>query len=212
MEPLREVEGTAAPLMRANVDTDVIIPMGRLLRAARDELGRYAFEPLRYREDGSENPDFVLNQPAFRDAPILLGGRNFGCGSSREMAVWAIKGMGIRCVIAPSFGTIFQNNCFQNSVLPIELPEETVEAMAAEAREGGANARFTVDLAANHITCPSGRTIAFEVMAARREALLEGLDDIGMTMRRADAIATFQARDRTARPWIHDVDIDGTAG
>jgi len=209
MEPLREVEGTAAPLMRANIDTDVIIPMGRLLRAARDELGRYAFEPLRYRDDGSENPEFVFNQAAFRDAPILLAGRNFGCGSSREVAVWAMKEMGIRCVIAPSFGTIFQNNCFQNSVLPIELPEETVEAMAAEAHDGGANARFTVDLANNRITCPSGRTVEFEVMAARREALLEGLDDIGMTMRRAEAIAAFQDRDRGARPWIYDVDLSG---
>lgn len=203
MEALRQIEGMAAPLLRQNIDTDVIIPMGRLLRASRDELGGYAFEPLRYLSDGEENPDFVLNQPAFRGAPILLAGDNFGCGSSREMAVWAIRGMGIRCVIAPSFGDIFRNNCFQNSVLPIVLPAATVQELADEASTGGANARFTVDLEAMRITCPSGRTVAFDIAPARREALLEGLDAIAMTQRRSAEIAGFQAADAKQRPWIY---------
>lgn len=205
MEPLRQIEGAAAPLMRQNVDTDVIIPMRRLLSAAPEDLGRHAFEPLRYAADGSDNPEFVLNQPAFRGAPILLAGDNFGCGSSREVAVWAIKAMGIRCIIAPSFGDIFRNNCFENSVLPIALPADAVEALADETRTGGANARFTVDLEACRITCPSGRIVRFEVSTARREALLQGLDAIDATLRRADAIADYQARDRMRRPWVYDI-------
>ena len=205
MEKFTTVRGPAAPLMLRDVDTDVIIPMRRLVGGGGD-LSRYAFEPLRYGEqgaDGPENPDFVLNRPEYRNAAILLAGPNFACGSSREPAVWVIKGMGFRCVIAPSFGDIFYKNCFQNGLLPIALPLEEVERLAEEARRAGA--RFAVDLEATEITTPGGRRVPFEVNPARREALLRGLDDLGLTRQREAEIAAFQAADRKRRPWIYEV-------
>ncbi len=201
MEKFTTVIGPAAPLLRQNVDTDTIIPMQRMLDNERDALGQFALEPLRFRADGSENPDFPLHQPAYRGAPILIAGRNFGCGSSRETAVWALQGMGIRVVIAPSFGDIFYNNCFKNGVLPIVLDEKTVEALAAASAAGPT----TIDLAAGTIRPPNREAIAFEVPPAQREALLEGLDEIDVTRRRMEEIRTFQARDRAARPWIYDI-------
>ncbi|MBP0495146.1 3-isopropylmalate dehydratase small subunit [Roseomonas indoligenes] len=199
MTPFTTVTGAAAPLMRPNTDTDVIIPIQRLTGTARDTLGRYAFEPLRYGADGAENPDFILNRPAFRSAPILIAGPNFGCGSSREGAVWALMGMGLRCVIAESFGDIFQGNCFQNGMLPVALPADAVERLARQAASG---APVTVDLASGTVTPPEGPPMPFTVAPLRREALLEGLDELGQTRKRSAEIAAWQERDRAARPWI----------
>ncbi|MBK6007128.1 3-isopropylmalate dehydratase small subunit [Ramlibacter ginsenosidimutans] len=198
MTPFTSVTGPAAPLMRENVDTDVIIRIERLTNLQRDQLGPYALEALRLRPDGSEDPAFVLNRPPFRGAPILLAGSNFGCGSSREGAVWALMGLGVRCVIAPSFGDIFFNNCFQNGMLPIELPLPVVERLAAAAADG---APFTVDLDRCVIDGPDGRATRFAVNALRREGLLNGLDDIGLTLQADAAIRGWQREDRQRRPW-----------
>jgi 3-isopropylmalate/(R)-2-methylmalate dehydratase small subunit len=200
MQAFTTVSGTAAPLMRDNIDTDVIIRVERLTGTTRAEMAPWAFEALRYRPDGSENPDFVLNQPPFRGAPILIAGANFGCGSSREGAVWSMMGSGLRCVIAPSFGDIFFNNCFQNGMLPVRLPADDVRRLA-EACAGG-NARVTVDLRRQVVIFPHGEEVGFEIEAVRRDALLEGLDEIGQTLKLSDAIAAFQQQDHAARPWV----------
>lgn len=199
MQPFTRITGTAAPLLLHSIDTDVISPMKRLLEGG-DALVRYAFEPLRYLPDGRPNPGFPLNRPAWKGASILLAGPNFACGSSRETAVWALAGLGFRCVIAPSFGDIFFKNCFQNGLLAIVLPLPEVEALAAEAESGG----FAVDLERREITAPSGRSVPFDVHPRRRHALLAGLDEIELTLQREPAIAAFQARDRRARPWIYE--------
>jgi len=201
MQPFTTITGIAASLLRANVDTDMIIPAQRLVGARREGLGPYAFERFRFRADGSENPEFPLNQPPYRGAPILLAGENFGCGSSREGAVWALLGLGVRCVIAPSFGDIFFNNCFQNGVLPIPLDAAMMHRIATETEAAPGNARTTVDLERQVVVTPSGEVIPFAVDARKRRALLEGLDEIALTLRRAEEIAAWQARDRTARPW-----------
>lgn len=203
MTPFTAVTGAAAPLMRANVDTDVIIRIERLTAAfQRDQLGPYAFEALRLRADGSEDPACVLNQPAFLRAPVLLAAENFGCGSSREGAVWALMGLGIRCVIAPSFGDIFFNNCFQNGVLPVRLPIAQVEVLAAQCASG---ASVTVDLQEKAITAPDGRVSSFDIDPLRREALLHGLDDIGLTLKDDALIRAWQQADRARRPWAWPV-------
>ena len=198
MTPFTAVTGSAAPLMRANIDTDVIVRIERLTAFQRDQLGPYAFEALRFRPDGSEDPSCVLNQRAFRNAPVLLAGENFGCGSSREGAVWALMGLGIRCVIAPSFGDIFFNNCFQNGVLPVRWPIAQVEALATQCSGG---APVTVDLHARTITAPDGHVSPFDVDPLRREALLHGLDDIGLTLKDDVLILKWQQADRMSRPW-----------
>ena len=194
--------GTAVPMMKANIDTDVIIPAKRLVGHRRDELGAFAFEAYRYRPDRADNPDFILNQPRYRDAKILVTGENFGCGSSRKSAVWALAGFGFRCVIAPSFGDIFTNNAFQNGMLLVRLPKEQVERLAAEV-ESSATPSMTVDLQGQVITAPSGGETRFEIDAERRQALLEGRDEIGMTLARDADILAFQERDRAARPWVY---------
>ena len=205
MDPLQRVEGLAAPLLVHGIDTDTITPMKRLLEGG-DALVRYAFEPLRYLPDGSENPDFVLNQERYRGAPILLAGPNFGCGSSRETAVWAIAGLGFRCVIAASFGDIFYTNCFQNGVLPIVLDAAEVEALATEARTAAeAGGRFVVDLQRCAIETPTGRTVGFQVPPLRREMLLRGLDQIEMTLERSEDIARFQQQDQLSRPYVYQL-------
>lgn len=202
MEKFTVLKGIAAPLMLANVDTDLIIRMERLSRLERGELGRWAFEALRYLPEGSENPQFLLNQMPWRGASILLAAENFGCGSSRETAVWALWEFGVRAVIAPSFGDIFYGNCFENGMLPVRLPAAEVAALAAEVRGGDS---ITVDLERRQVVTASGRVIAFEIEPGRRKALLEGLDAIGVTLTHAPDIARFQARDRSARPWLYGV-------
>jgi 3-isopropylmalate/(R)-2-methylmalate dehydratase small subunit len=185
------VTGPAAPLMRRDLDTDVIIRIERLTQLPREQLGPYALEALR-------GPDFVLDQAAFRGAPILLAGANFGCGSSREGAVWALQGIGLRCVIAPSFGDIFFSNCFQNGMLPIVLPERAIEALAHQAAGG---APVTVDLRANKVTAPDGTVFSFELDPMRREMLLAGTDELGLTLRCASEITAWQRADAIRRPW-----------
>ena len=200
MRPFTVVSGQAAPLLQANIDTDVIIRIERLTARDQSRLGDYALEALRFRPDGSEDPDFVLNRPRYREAPILLSGPNFGCGSSREGAVTALLGRGVRAIVAPSYGDIFYANCFQNGLLPVRLPEPDVEALARETElEDRDTVVSLVDCA---ITSAAGRTVRFEVDPRRREALLKGLDDIGLTSLMRDDILAWQARDRVRRPWV----------
>lgn len=201
MQSFTTVTGPAIPLMAANVDTDVIIPIQRLVGTGRDGLGPYAFERLRYNADGTDNMDFVPNREPYRGSPIMLAAENFGCGSSREGAVWALMGMGVRCVIAPSFGDIFFANCFQNGLLPVRLPIEEIRRIAEETEAGPGNARTTVDLARQMVVTPTGREIPFQVDGRKKEAMLQGLDDIAMTLKQADAIAAWKARDKQSRGW-----------
>jgi 3-isopropylmalate/(R)-2-methylmalate dehydratase small subunit len=200
MERFARLDGIAAPLPQPNIDTDVIVRVERCARVARGDLGGWAFEAWRYRPDGTEDPDFVLNRHPWRESRILVCGENFGCGSSREMAVWALAGFGVRCVIAPSFGEIFYGNCFQNGLLPIRLPAGAVAQLMARAAEP-ATARFTVDLERQLVN----ETIAFAVEPLRREMLLAGTDEIGLTLGREADIAAFQAADRARRPWIYAI-------
>ncbi len=202
MQKFDTLISVAAPLMISNVDTDMIIPMERYLMADRSDMHRYAFEVLRFLPNGSENPDFVLNKAPYRDAKILITGANFGCGSSRESAVWALAGLGIRCLIAPGFGNIFYNNCFQNGVLPIVLDEATVDQLAAMAGQTNAGS-LNVDLEKQRITDSHEEVIPFEIEPQRRRQLLEGLDDIGVTLIRENEIKAFRAQDQQNRPWIY---------
>jgi 3-isopropylmalate/(R)-2-methylmalate dehydratase small subunit len=204
MEKFITKTAVAAPLLRENIDTDIVIRIERLLGVSRPtDLGRWCFEALRYNPDGSENPDFILNQPDYRHAEIILAGSNFGCGSSREGAVWALVGRGVRCVIAPSFGEIFFGNCFQNGVLPVVLDEASIREVAAEVTADPAAHPVTVDLTQCRVTTPSGLAFDFSIAPMRREALLRGLDEIGMTLARESEIASFQAADLSSRPWIY---------
>lgn len=199
MDKFTTLSGTAAPFPMVNVDTDRIIPARFLKTIARSGLGKNLFQDLRYDADGSEIPDFVLNKPPYRNAKILIGGENFGCGSSREHAPWALMDFGIRCVIAPSFADIFANNSAKNGVLLVTLPKERVDELMRDA-EKGENARFTVDLERQEITRPDGATLRFEIDPFRKYCLLNGLDDIGLTLRKEDEIAAFERR-RAAQPW-----------
>jgi 3-isopropylmalate/(R)-2-methylmalate dehydratase small subunit len=201
MQKFTRLTGIAAPLPMINIDTDKIIPGPYLKTIARTGLGKALFEELRYGRDGSENPDFVLNQPAYRSASILIAGENFGCGSSREHAPWALLDFGIRCVIAPSFADIFYNNCFKNGMLPIRLPQDVIDELMNEAGNG-ANARFTIDLESQTITTPDGRSIPFEVEEFRKHCLLNGLSDITLTLKKDNAISDFEGRHRKAQPWL----------
>jgi 3-isopropylmalate/(R)-2-methylmalate dehydratase small subunit len=201
MDKFTILTGIAAPLPMINVDTDKIIPKQYLKTIARSGLGKALFDEMRFRPDGSENPDFVLNKPAYRSAKILVAGENFGCGSSREHAPWALLDFGIRCVIAPSFADIFYGNCFQNGVLPIKLPAETVALLMDDAQKG-ANARLTIDLAQQIITRPDGSTVAFDIDPFRKQCLLKGLDDIGITLQKEKAIVAYEAKQRTTEPWV----------
>ncbi len=201
MDKFDKLTGIAAPLPMVNVDTDMIIPKQYLKTIKRSGLGKALFDEMRYLDDGSENPDFVLNQPAWRDSEILVAGENFGCGSSREHAPWALKDFGIRCVIAPSYADIFYNNCFKNGILPIALPQAEVDALMEEARKG-ANARLAVDLEAQTVTTTDGREIRFEIDPFRKHCLLNGLDDIALTLEKAPAIASYEDRVAAERPWV----------
>ena len=209
MTPLTTISGPAAPLMAENVNTDIIIRIERLSLLERDELGPHAFEAWRFDTDGAPDPDFILNQPAWANAPILLAGANFGCGSSREGAVWALNCLGIRAIIAPSFGAIFASNCYQNGTLPVVLPAETVAAFAEIAR-AQPDAPFTVDLNRKVVVPPNGAPVPFEIDELRRQSLLTGLDDIGLTTQRLAEITAFQTADAKTRPWVHQI-TDGEA-
>ncbi|QFR33138.1 3-isopropylmalate dehydratase small subunit [Ancylobacter sp. TS-1] len=200
MDKFTTLTGVAAPLHLVNVDTDMIIPKQYLKTIKRTGLGKGLFSELRYKDDGSENPDFVLNKPAYRDATILIAGDNFGCGSSREHAPWALLDHGIRCVISTSFADIFYNNCFKNGILPIKVSPEQLAALFDDAARG-ANAKITVDLESQTITGPDGGSISFEVDAFRKHCLLNGLDDIGLTQVKADKIHSFEAKLAEDRPW-----------
>jgi 3-isopropylmalate/(R)-2-methylmalate dehydratase small subunit len=200
MDKFDRLEAIAAPLRMANVDTDKIIPARFLKTIKRSGLGVHAFAGLRYREDGSEDPDFVLNRAPYREARILIAGENFGCGSSREHAPWALLDFGIRCVIAPSFADIFFNNCFKNGILPIVLPQAACDALMADA-EAGANARIIVDLATQSVSRPDGEVFGFEIDGFRKRCLLDGLDDIGLTLEKAPSIDAYEARTE-GEPWL----------
>ncbi len=201
MTPFTTLTGIAAPLPQINVDTDMIIPKQFLKTIVRTGLGENLFDEMRYDDDRNERPDFVLNRPAWRDAEILVAGENFGCGSSREHAPWAILDFGIRCVIAPSFADIFYNNCFKNGILPIALPREQVDLLMADA-ERGQNARLTVDLERQEVTTSDGTVIRFDIDPFRKRCLLNGLDDVALTLEKATAIDAFEARSGAARPWV----------
>jgi 3-isopropylmalate/(R)-2-methylmalate dehydratase small subunit len=200
MDKFTKLTGIAAPMPLVNIDTDMIIPKQFLKTIKRWGLGVNLFDEMRYTLEGQEIPDFVLNQPAYRKAEILVAGDNFGCGSSREHAPWALLDFGIRCVISTSFADIFFNNCFKNGILPIVLPQEQVDILMADARKG-ANARQTVDLEAQTVTTSDGQIFPFAVDSHRKHCLLNGLDDIGLTLEKAASIDEFEKKAVVARPW-----------
>jgi 3-isopropylmalate/(R)-2-methylmalate dehydratase small subunit len=203
-KPFTRLSAIAAPIMRSNIDTDVVIRIERLVgNSVRGTLGKWAFGSLRYLPDGSENPDFVLNREPYRQAEILITGPNFGCGSSREGAVWSLQELGIRAIIGSGFGDIFFANCFQNGILPIVVDREVVDGLAAEVEHTQGAGRVCVDLEEQTITSPSGKRHGFEIDPRRRAGLLGGLDEVALTLRRDDEICAFQANDRIERPWIH---------
>ena len=201
MEKFTKLTGVAAPMPMPNIDTDMIIPKQFLKTIHRTGLGKSLFYEMRFNEDGSENEDFVLNQPAWRKAEILVAGENFGCGSSREHAPWAIADFGIRCVISTSFADIFYSNCFKNGILPIKLSQSDVDKLMDDA-ERGANATVSVDLDAQEIKGPDGGTISFEIDAHKKHCLLNGLDDISLTLEKQTSIDTFEAKQAESQPWI----------
>jgi 3-isopropylmalate/(R)-2-methylmalate dehydratase small subunit len=201
MEKFNTLTGVAAPLPMVNIDTDMIIPARFLKSIKRDGFGPSLFYTLRYDEQGKERPDFVLNQPAYRQTKILVSGANFGCGSSREHAPWALADFGIRCVIASSFADIFYNNCFQNGILPLILPQEQVDLLMEDA-QNGANARLTIDLPNQVIVRPDGGKIPFEMDAFRKRCLIEGLDSIGLTMEKNTEITSYEDQHKATTPWL----------
>jgi len=201
MEKFTTLTGIAAPLNMINIDTDAIIPKQYLKTIARTGLGKALFSEMRYLEDGSDNPVFVLNKPAYQNTEILIAGENFGCGSSREHAPWALLDYGIRCVISTSFADIFYNNCFKNGILPITLPQEDMNKLFDDA-ERGANARITIDLEKQEITGPDGGTIRFDIDPFQKHCLLNGLDDIELTIQKEDKIRSYEEKISAGRPWI----------
>ncbi len=200
MDKFTTLTGVAAPMKIMNVDTDMIIPKQYLKTIARTGLGKGLFAEMRYREDGSENPDFVLNKPAYRRAQIIVAEENFGCGSSREHAPWALLDFGIRCVISTSFADIFYNNCFKNGILPVVVSPEDLDKLMDDA-DRGANATLTIDLEKQEIRGPDGGVLTFDIDPHRKHCLLNGLDDIGLTMQKAPAIDAFEKKAAEARPW-----------
>jgi 3-isopropylmalate/(R)-2-methylmalate dehydratase small subunit len=201
MDKFTTLTGVAAPLEITNVDTDMIIPKQYLKTIKRTGLGSGLFAEMRFKDDGSENPDFVLNKPAYRKAKILVAADNFGCGSSREHAPWALLDFGISCVISTSFADIFYNNCFKNGILPIRVSPEDLEKLMDDAKRG-ANATLSIDLAAQEIRGPDGGLVKFEIDRFRKHCLLNGLDDIALTMEKAGKIADFEKKATAARPWL----------
>ncbi len=201
MEKFQKITGVAAPMPLVNIDTDMIIPKVFLKSIARTGFGKNLFDEMRFNRDGTEIEDFVLNKPQYRNAEILIAGDNFGCGSSREHAPWAIADFGIKCIISTSFADIFYNNSFKNGILPIVMPQEVMDVLMADA-EKGSNARMTIDLEAQVVTTSDGQEFPFDVDAHKKHCLLEGLDDIGLTMAKKAAIDTFEASMQQARPWV----------
>jgi 3-isopropylmalate/(R)-2-methylmalate dehydratase small subunit len=203
-KPFAKLSAIAAPIMRGNIDTDVIIRIERLVGTSiRGTLGKWAFGSLRYRPDGSENPEFILNREPYRQAEVLITGPNFGCGSSREGAVWSLQEMGIRAIIGSGFGDIFFANCFQNGILPIIVDKPIVDGLAMEIEHSQGAGRVSIDLEEQTITSPSGKIHRFEIDPRRRAGLLKGLDEIALTLQRDAEIRAFQATGREERPWIH---------
>jgi 3-isopropylmalate/(R)-2-methylmalate dehydratase small subunit len=201
MQKFTSLTGVAAPLEIRNVDTDMIIPKQYLKTIKRTGLGTGLFAELRYKEDGSENPDFVLNKPAYRKAQILVAEDNFGCGSSREHAPWALLDFGIRCVISTSFADIFYNNCFKNGILPIKVSPQDLEKLMDDAQRG-ANATLSIDLEKQEIRGPDGGLVRFDIDPFRKHCLLNGLDDIGLSLKKAEKIESFEAKAKAQRPWL----------
>ncbi|WP_075997557.1 3-isopropylmalate dehydratase small subunit [Salaquimonas pukyongi] len=201
MQKFTRLTSVAAPLPIINIDTDMIIPKDYLKTIKRTGLGKGLFAEMRFDEEGRENPDFVLNQPAYSKAEILVAGDNFGCGSSREHAPWALLDFGIKCVISTSFADIFYNNCFKNGILPVQVSEEELEKLMDDAKRG-ANATLTVDLEAQTISGPDGGTIRFDIDPDRKHRLLNGIDDIGETLEKAPSIDAFEAQVKEQRPWV----------
>ena len=201
MDKFEKLSGIAAPMPLINIDTDMIIPKVFLKTIKRSGLGVNLFDEMRYQDDGSENPNFVLNKPQYRETEILVAGDNFGCGSSREHAPWAIKDFGIRSVISTSYADIFFNNCFKNGILPIVLPKAQVDVLMKDA-EKGSNARIEVDLEAQTVTTSDGETFSFEVDAFKKHCLLNGLDDIGLTMEKAASIDAYESKLQVSHPWV----------
>jgi 3-isopropylmalate/(R)-2-methylmalate dehydratase small subunit len=201
MDTFNTLTGIAAPMPLVNIDTDMIIPKQFLKTIKRSGLGKNLFDEMRFTQDGKEIPDFILNQPAYRNAEIIIAGDNFGCGSSREHAPWALLDFGIRCVISTSFADIFFNNCFKNGIVPIVMPRDVVDILMEDAKKG-ANARMTVDLENQTVTTSDGQSFGFEVDAFRKHCLLNGLDDIGLTLEKVSAIDSFEQSAAQARPWV----------
>ena len=204
MQKFTSLTGVAAPLPMINIDTDKIIPKQYLKTIERTGLGKGLFDEMRYNSDGSEKPEFVLNQPAYRQSKILVAGENFGCGSSREHAPWALLDYGIRCIIASSFADIFYNNCFKNGVLPLVVPEEIVAQLMEDAGKG-ANAVLTVDLENQTISRPDGEKVPFQIDPFRKHCLLNGLDDIGLTLQKGASIDGYEDRLKLSQPWLAPV-------
>jgi 3-isopropylmalate/(R)-2-methylmalate dehydratase small subunit len=203
-KPFTKLTAIAAPIMRGNIDTDVIIRIERLVGTSiRGKLGKWAFGSLRYLPDGSENPEFILNREPYRNAEVLITGPNFGCGSSREGAVWSLQEQGIRAIIGSGFGDIFFANCFQNGILPIIVDKKIVDGLALEVEQSQGAGRVSIDLEEQTITSPTGKVHRFEIDPRRRAGLLKGLDEIELTLQRDAEIRAFQAADRAERPWIH---------
>ena len=200
MEKFNKLRGVAAPLNMINIDTDKLIPKQFLKTIKRTGLGKHLFNEMRFNEDGSEKPDFVLNKAAYRGSNIIVAGDNFGCGSSREHAPWALLDFGIKCVISTSFADIFYNNCFKNGILPIVVNKQQLEQLMDDA-ENGANAVLDIDLEAQEITRPNGESVAFEIDEFRKHCLINGLDDIGLTMEKEKNIDSFEKKRATEQPW-----------
>ncbi len=202
MEKFNKLSGVAAPMDMVNIDTDKIIPKLHLRTIKRTGLGKVVFEEMRFNEDGSEKPEFILNQEPYRDAKIIVAGDNFGCGSSREHAPWALLDFGVRCVISTSFADIFYSNCFKNGILPIRVSKDELDALMADARDKE-NPELTVDLETLEIRRPNGGVVKFDVEEFRRKCLLDGLDDIGLTMQKKESIGGFEAKQKMLEPWLY---------
>ena len=202
MEKFNKLTGVAAPMDMVNIDTDKIIPKLHLRTIKRTGLGKVVFEEMRFNEDGSEKPEFILNQEPYRDAKIIVAGDNFGCGSSREHAPWALLDFGVRCVISTSFADIFYSNCFKNGILPIRVSKDELDALMADARDKE-NPELTIDLETLEIRRPNGGVVKFDVEEFRRKCLLDGLDDIGLTMQKQESIGGFEAKQKMLEPWLY---------